>query len=295
MTHRTLPAGMWPRQQRSGNVYYYYSINRKEKELPLGSDLSIALPRYHAFERERLIQSYPDGLPIGALLTQFERSESRAVGRHAVMRRKRELELLRNFFDKVGNPTIANIGKQTDYENWLVDQPKATGFDSIRLFRMIWRFALRRGYVQLDCPWLPTSQQHERIAMEIVDILQAFSPPKLRVILSAILSTRVVPPTAPPGSPVATMEPIMDSADLQTELGVAKVRALIALRDNQREDLIPSLQKTTLQTLVDLLGSQTRLMHIPPGRIDLAAKRRKAVENLRQRHRESKSLKAERR
>lgn len=281
MVKRNLPVGMWPRRQRSGKVYYYYSFDRKEKELPLGNNLSAALERYHALEHLRLTKSFSGDLPVIQMIRQFERSEPHPAGRHAATRRANELQLLHEFFAETGNPSVANIGLQSEYERWLTRHTKATGFDSIRLLRLIWRFAQRYGYVDTGCPWMPTSQQRERVGMEIADFLIPYAPTDLRTVLEEILTPQAVTEAKRQSPPTAPESHLSDLGELEFELDVAKLAALMALRDSHREDLAHSLQSITLQHLVELLRSSTRLMHVPPGYIDLTARRRKLISDLR--------------
>lgn len=281
MVKRNLPTGMWPRRQRSGKVYYYYSFNRKEKELPLGNDLSAALERYHSLEHLRLTKSYAGALPVLQMIKQFERSEPHPADRHAATRRENELKLLNEFFAENGNPSVANIGLQAEYERWLTRHTKATGFDSIRLLRLIWRFAQRYGYVDTECPWMPTSQQRERVDMEIADVLIPYAPTDLRTVLEEILTPQAVTEAIRQSPRTAPESHLNDLGGLEFELDIAKLAALTALRDSHREDLARALQRLTLQHLVELLRSSTRLMHVPPGHIDLTAQRRKLISGLR--------------
>lgn len=281
MAKRNLPTGIWPRRQRSGKVYYYYSSDRVERELPLGSDLPVALERYHALERLRLAESSAGGLPVLELLKQFDRCEPRPTGRHAANRRVHELRLLHEFFVEANNPLVANIGPQSAYETWLTRRPEATGFDSIRLLRLAWQFAQRNGYVDTICPWTPTSQQRERVAMEMADVLIPYAPAQLRILLYEILAPQAAMPAQQPHQ---TIEPTIlpdDFGTLEFDLDIAKLATLPALRDSHREDLARALQVLTLQDLIDLLQSSTRRMHLPPGRIDLTARRRKLISSLR--------------
>jgi hypothetical protein len=277
---RELPAGMWPRRQRSGTVYYYYSFDRKEKEIALGNDLPAAIARYHKLEIERLTASFTTSISMIQIITQFERCEPHPEARHAVKRRSNELKLLNSFFAEIGSPSMANIGSQSEYETWLRHRNKATGFDSIRLLRAIWRFAQRYGYVANECPWTPTSQQKERVNMEIADVLLPYSETELHALLEEILNPR--PAAATNRIPTESLpENFQKSLDgLEFELDIAKLAALRDLRDSYRDDLARALQNITVQHLVDLLTSSTRLMHVPPGTIDLTARRRNLISDL---------------
>ena len=270
-----LPNGLWARPQRSGRTYYYYCFDRKQKEVALGADLTLALQRYHDMERDRLLRLYPRGIPILTLLEKFARTDPGSPTRHGQTRRKHELRLLRRFFSEADNPGVLDLPSQAEYQSWISVQKERTGLDTVRLFRRLWSLAQRHGYVSSGCPWHATHQQHERVLMELSDILYPRATPKLRRLLGAVLSSE-----CPPSGQTAASR--IDYQILEAELSITRIVILRTLHENLREDLVSALEKLSVADLIDITTSSSRAVHRPPGGIDLWQSKSSSIGNLRE-------------
>ena len=278
-----LPAGLRARRQRSGRIYFYFSPGTGIKEVPLGQDCNQALDHYQALQREHLQAERPNGLFASDVLAQFQKCNARPRNRHAQNRRRQEAQLLHSFFMEHGDPLINRLPSLEDYQEWLNRRHGVRNFDSVRLFRRAWHFMLQNSYISDSCPWASLSSHRERLVLELGDILYAYAPSGLGQLLERVLSQEISPKIeshsaidAVPGKPAGS-----ESAELEKQLATAKRSACAALANNHRDDLLPVMQELTIQDLVEILASPTRVMDLPRGTVDLTLHRRLAIARIR--------------
>lgn len=283
MDQTDLPAGLRARRQRSGRVYFYFSPGARVKEVPLGQDAGQALERYQALQREHLQAARPNGLFASDLLAQFEKCNVLPKNRHAQNRRRQEAQLLQSFFMERDDPPISHLPSLEDYQEWLNRRHDVRNFDSVRLLRHAWQFMLQNNYVSNPCPWASVSSHRERVVLELADILYAYAPSDLRQLLERVLNQATSNAIEPHGAIVTAPGRLegSKSAELEKQLATATRSACVALASNHRDDLLPSMQKLSIQELSEILASPTRVKHLPRGTIDLTLHRRLAIARIR--------------
>lgn len=283
MDKTDLPTGLRARRQRSGRVYFYFSSGAGIKEVPLGQDANQAWERYQALQREHLQAARPNGLFASDLLTQFQKCNARPKSRHAQNRRRHEAQLLHSFFMAHGDPLINGLPNLEDYQEWLNRRHDVRNFDSVRLLRRAWQFMLLNNYVSDSCPWATVPSHRERVVLELADILYAYAPSDLRQLLDLVLN-QATPSASEPHSAIDAVpgkQVGSESAELERQLATAMRSACVALANNHRDDLLPSMQELTIQDLFEILASPTRVKHLPRGTIDLTLHRRLAIARMR--------------
>lgn len=283
MDQTELPVGLRARRQRSGRVYFYFWPGAGVKEVPLGQDSNQALEHYQALQREHLQAARSNGLFASDLVTQFLKCNAPPKNRHARNRRRQEAQLLHSFFVEHGDPLINRLPRLEHYQEWLNRRHDVRNFDSVRLFRRAWHFMLRNDYVADPCPWASVSSHRERVVLELADILYAYAPSDLRQLLEQVLCQATSPGIEPRSAIDAVPGQVecSESAELEEQLATATRSACVALADNHRDDLLPSLQKLTIRDLIEILASPTRINHLPRGTIDLTLHRRLAIARIR--------------
>jgi hypothetical protein len=275
MKIRDLPTGLLARVQRSGRTFFYFRAHPAEKEVPLGCDRDVALGRYQLMQRSRLIEACPGGLRAIDLVLQYQRCNAPPLERHGRSRRREEVNVLVDFFSERGNPYITSIPPQKQFESWVTEKDNIKNLDSIRLFRMMWSFFTKHGYIEIECPWKTTGQHRERVTLELAEILHPYSTPPLRDVLDAMLTFGVV-------SSVTELAAFSASrAMIQKALHASKRAARDALEENFRSDLVPALLDLTCEDLFDILSSSNGIKNLAPGKIDLKGGKRTAVRRLR--------------
>jgi hypothetical protein len=283
MPLRTLPSGLRARRQRSGTIYFYFCPSPGIKEVPLGSDEASALAQYQVLQRQLFMVTRPHGIRVLDLINQFQLCEPPPIERHARSRRHQELTQLHEYFTECANPTVQESPNLQIYQKWLALREDTRNLDSVRLFRRIWGFMLRHGYLDNPCPWPSSSSHKERIALELADILCLYAPSKLKQLLGQIFDSTSLPLVSPSDSALfgqnLSGQNVRDV--LAAELAMARVIANDALRNSHRDDLIIPLATLTIDDLLELLSSSTRINHLPPGKIDLTVARKSTIARLR--------------
>jgi hypothetical protein len=285
MRYGTLPAGLRARRQRSGTIYFYFSSGPGIKEVPLGSNQTSAFVQYQVLQRRRLMDMRPHGITMLDLLTQFQLCEPPPAERHARLRRDKELTQLHTYFSECGNPTVRESPDLQNYLSWLAGRAPPRNLDSVRLFRRIWNFMQRHNYLDSPCPWASPPSHRERIALEIVDILSLYAPPRLKQLLGQILdpaSTLGIPQSDPTLASVESSGEDIENG-LTAALEHARRDASEALMNSHRDDLLGPLAALTIDELLALQSSPTRANHLPPGKIDLSIGRKTVIARLRAR------------
>lgn len=223
-----------------------------------------------------MIAAHPGGLRALDLVLQFQRCNTLPVERHGRSRRNDELKVLAEFFSESGNPYINCLPSQRQFESWVIRQDAVRNFDSVRLFRMIWGFFTKHGYIDSECPWKSIGQHRERVTLELADILYPYSLSPLKEILGALLTSNSEISHAIVSDDKAARAMIWDA------LGTSKQAARIALAESFRNDLIPALLDLSYETLFEVLLSSTRIKNLPPGKIILREQKRTVIASLRQ-------------
>ena len=282
MDTENLPTSLRSRRQRSGAIYFYFAPGRGIKEAPLGNDPVHALAQYHALQRKLLFDVRPDGLSALDLLTQFQNCTPRPATRHARARRMGELSLLHTFFTERGNPAAHSLPDLRTYQEWLERRSDARNFDSVRLLRHVWEFMRQHEYLTGTCPWPSISSHHERVTLELADILYPFATSELKDVLTQVLDRKAIDGT--PLRHSIYRESAQDGSPprLQEQLEWTKRSAGLGLVNSHRDDLLPSLSKLTVHDLMSVLRSPTRIRHLPPGKIDLTIERKLVISRLQQ-------------
>lgn len=284
MAAANFPAGFRSRRQRSGAVYFYFFPATGGKEVPLGKDVRAALEEYQVLQRKLLVATRPHGLSALDLLRQFEKCNPKPANRHATERQAHELMLLRAFFSEKENPLAHSIPDLLTYQQWLENRTDTRNFDSVRLFRRAWEFMRRHEYLTGTCPWTSVPSYSERVALELADILCSYSASELKRMLAQLLDPKGLDNTAFQPTFTAKSDQLGSDPfdDLRGQLANAKHAAAIALTSCQRDDLVAPLLKLTIDDLIRVLRSATRVRHLPPGRIDLTMPRKQVISRLRQ-------------
>ncbi|MDH6147276.1 MULTISPECIES: hypothetical protein [Paraburkholderia] len=277
MSKPDLPTGLLARKQRSGRTFFYLRISPDEKEVPLGGEQAVALARYQVIQRDRFLTTTKGGdIRALDLISQFKRCSTPPTDRHGQSRRKFELKALVDFFTETRNPTIDSIPAKHRFEQWVLRRDEVRNLDSVGLFRRIWGFFFKNGYIVLQCPWAVTGQHGERVTLELSDILYPYSETPLREILQVLLRQSSDPSTLFKG----------EDLDAQKDFSYALLRAKDAacrdLEQSLRNDLIPALHNLTGAMLSDAILSATRVKNLPPGKINLTNQTRSIISSARQ-------------
>lgn len=276
MSTPDLPTGLLARAQRSGRTFFYLRVSPNEKEVPLGSEQAVALARYQVIQRDRFLTKKGEDIRTLDLIAQFKRCTAPPTDRHGQSRRKFELKTLADFFTETGNPAIDSIPAKHQFEQWVLNRDEVRNLDSVGLFRRIWGFFLKNGYIELQCPWAVTGQHRERLTLELSDILYPYSETPLREILQVLLRQSSEP------SILLIGEDLDAKKDFSCALLRAKDAACRDLEQSLRNDLIPALHNLTGAMLSDAILSATRVKNLPPGKINLTNQTRSIISSARQ-------------
>ncbi|WP_229517390.1 hypothetical protein [Paraburkholderia terrae] len=230
---------------------------------------------YHSIQKERFVSAQRNGIRVLELIAHFQRCSTPLAGRHALTRRKSELHGLVRFFTEIGNPAIDSIPELRQFEYWSLRHNDVRNLDSVRLFRNIWAFFVKRHYMEFPCPWMAAGQYHERVILELVDILYPYSDGPLREVLQAARQFSFDGATLPD---IKTQK-----KELRDALRRASELACVDLKQSFRNDLIPALQSLTCDMLQEVVLSVTRVKNLPAGKINLTDQKRHIVASARQR------------
>jgi len=266
-----LPRGMRVRRDRNKKSNYYF-VDPEGKEVPLGCNLELALPRW-AEAQERLLTLTPPLTSLG-LVGAFERCSLPMQNRYAASRRKTELAVLRRYLSYVGDPRFQAIGNEHRFLTWCSMHTLASAPDDVvRLMRLIWRFALRLQFVRETCPWKSLDLRKARLRMEVADVIHAISPSPLKEFLEEILGKSTTPATRKCDCP----DDPNYLEQLQTGMQHAAIHAVAILRKSGRLDLVAPAYQLTLEHLLELRNSTILPFVRPPGFIRLDHRRREVL------------------
>ncbi|BCZ85199.1 hypothetical protein PTKU64_89590 [Paraburkholderia terrae] len=129
--------------------------------------------------------------------------------------------------------------------------------------------------MEFPCPWMAAGQYHERVILELVDILYPYSDGPLREVLQAARQFSFDGATLPD---IKTQK-----KELRDALRRASELACVDLKQSFRNDLIPALQSLTCDMLQEVVLSVTRVKNLPAGKINLTDQKRHIVASARQR------------
>jgi hypothetical protein len=275
LSTRNLPTGLLARVQRSGRTFFYFRASPNEKEVPLGNDLEAALARYQFIQKDQFLSAQGKEIRVLDLLAHFQRCSTPPAERHGRMRRKSELKGLVNFFTDIDNPVIVSIPAMHQFEQWSLRRNEVRSLDSVRLFRNIWRFFVRHNYIEFPCPWTVTGQYHERVTLELIDILYPYADTPLREVLEVALRCS--------SDESALLLDETSKKGLLHALRKAKDAACFDLKQSFRNDLLPALHNLSSEMLNQAILSATRIKNLPIGKINLNDPKRQIIASARQR------------
>ena len=195
----------------------------------------------------------------------------------ATARRIREVTILQEFFSECGDPPLEVIGSEDEFLTWYHRSKRATPADRVvRMFRLVWKFALQLEITHDDCPWKSVDFSKGRLQMEAVDVVDAFAPSQLKDLTQELLGISQTDSLA-----YRCANSAAHREQFRSELSHAKDRSVTALRACGRLDLVRPVFQLDLESLLALLDVPHLASVRPPGRILLGHERAIALRSLR--------------
>ncbi|CAB3800459.1 hypothetical protein LMG28614_05180 [Paraburkholderia ultramafica] len=268
------PAGMRARRGRKG-VLTYYLVRQDGSKLVLGQNLELAYARW-VQEQRSLVQLARPTTAI-ELLGCFEQCALPLSSEQAAARRRAELTTLRAFFTEHDDPALESIAGEELFLAWYRNDSRSSPSDTaIRMFRLVWMFALQLEIVKSNCPWKTFDLRKIQLKLEAADVVCQFASPPLKEFLEELLCKTTRTSVKPPSD----VKPEY-SERLQVELTLAISRAVVMLRKCGRPDLIAPVHQLKVDELLLLRNSSVLELARPPGAIFLDHQRTEVLASLR--------------
>jgi hypothetical protein len=265
------PQGVIARRNQH-RVVIYSLKGHNEKEVVVGTDRDLALQMW-AREREAQVQLGPPTTAL-ELLESFSRCSLPLPDQHATRIRRAEMATLAAYFRRECDPCLNAIQHEMSFLQWHEQRRHACAPDAaVRLFRLVWRFAMRLEIVQHDCPWKSLDLRQSRLQMEVIEVLYNCATTPLKELLGDILRQTKASTTTNTLDEFQCTKP----GDLPQALAIASKDAVERLRSCGRVDLIPAVHQLTVERLFQLSTSPHTKFCVPPGRIDLGHRRKEAL------------------
>jgi len=268
------PAGMRKRRDRNGTATYYLVRQDGTKtKIVLGQNFELACARW-VQEQQSLVKLARPTTALG-LLSGFEQCSLPLASRQAAARRGDEMEILRGYFTKHDDPGLEAIAGEDAFLTWYSNGSHSSSPDTvIRMFRLVWRFALQLEITNTTCPWHTFDLRKARLKMEAADVVRLFASSPLKELLEALLGKTTV----------TTRQPGVDESDyaehIKVKLKHAVSRAVVMLRKSGRSDLVAPVYQLDIDELFALGNSATLALARPPGLIFLDHKREEVLSSL---------------
>lgn len=254
------PAGMRARRDRSGTATYYL-MRRDGTKLALGKNFQLACSLWVQEQRALVKLAHP--ATALELLRGFEQCSLPLTKVRAAALRSNEIEVLTAYFSKQNDPALKAIQGEEDFLTWYRDDSRSSAPDTaIRLFRMMWQFALQLELVNISCPWSTLDLRKAQLKAEAADVVRQFSSSPLKEFLEELLTAK----TAIAFGPSAHVEPGYAEC-LRVELAHAVTRATLMLRKSGRTDLLAPVFQLEIDDLIALRHSPVLALCRPPGKI----------------------------
>lgn len=249
----------------------YYMLRRDGTTVVLGHNFEHACSLW-AQEQRSLVKLARPSTALG-LLGGFEQCSLPLANVQVAARRSNEMKTLRSYFAERDDPELDAITEEKDFLRWYRNDRRSCAPDTaIRLFRMVWKFALQLELVSFNCPWSPLDLRKARLQAEAADVVRHFASSPLKEFLDDLLVAEVAQQTH--------SEPDY-SQRLQVELVLAVARAALMLRKSGRSDLLVPVYQLQIDELAALRNSAVLALCRPPGIIYLRHRRTEVLASLR--------------